>query len=85
MADIKYQVIKVLFLLKFKYKSIKNVSIKNDFVIFERSPKGKVPWITLNGVDVSDSQFCIEFLSQNYGKDLSDGLTPSVLIDTLKP
>jgi glutathione S-transferase len=42
--------------------------------MLERSPKGKVPWITLNGVVVSDSQFCIEYLTKKYGKDLSDNL-----------
>jgi hypothetical protein len=40
----------------------------------KRSAKGKVPWITYNGVDVSDSQFAIEYLTKTLGKDLSDGL-----------
>jgi hypothetical protein len=39
------------------------------------SSKGKMPWITLNGVDVADSQFCIEYLTQAFGKDLSDHLS----------
>jgi len=34
-------------------------------------PKGKAPWITLNGIDVADSQFCIEYLAQVFDKDLS--------------
>ena len=29
------------------------------------SPKGKCPWITVNGQDVYDSQFCIEYLVRN--------------------
>lgn len=41
-----------------------------------RSPKGKIPWITYNGVDVSDSQFCIEFLMKKLDKDLSSHLSP---------
>ena len=36
--------------------------------------KGKMPWITFNGVDVDDSQFCIEYLAKNLGKDLSENL-----------
>ncbi len=42
----------------------------------ELSPKGKIPWITLNGEHVSDSQFCIDFLAKKYGKDLSAHLSP---------
>lgn len=41
-----------------------------------RSAKGKVPWITYNGIDVSDSQFCIEFLIEKLDKDLSAHLSP---------
>ena len=40
------------------------------------SPKGKVPWIEFNGVVVSDSQFCIDFLIKQFNKDLSAHLTP---------
>ena len=40
------------------------------------SPKGKIPWITLNGEDISDSEFCIEFLKEKFNKDLSSHLTP---------
>jgi hypothetical protein len=39
------------------------------------SSKGKMPWITLNGVDIADSQFCIEYLTEAFGKDLSDHLS----------
>ena len=41
----------------------------------ELSPKGKIPWITLNGEDISDSQFCIEFLMKKFDKDLSSHLS----------
>jgi hypothetical protein len=47
---------------------------ENEFSITQRSPKGKLPFITLNGVDVSDSFFCIEYLAKTLGKDLSDHL-----------
>lgn len=43
---------------------------KNEFG-FEFSAKGKMPWITLNGEDVADSHFCIEFLSKKLGINLS--------------
>lgn len=51
-----------------------SVKYENEFGYLGRSPKGQVPWITLNGVEVSDSQFSIEYLTQNLGKDLSDHL-----------
>lgn len=39
------------------------------------SPKGKVPWITLNGLTIGDSQFIIEYLSKTFDKDLSKNLS----------
>jgi hypothetical protein len=36
-----------------------------------KGPKGKVPWITLNGQDLADSQLCIEFLAKKYDKDFT--------------
>jgi len=39
------------------------------------SPKGKTPWITLNGEDISDSQLIIEALSKKFNKDFSSHLT----------
>jgi hypothetical protein len=30
-----------------------------------------VPWITFNGEDIPDSQFCIEYLGKKFDKDLS--------------
>ena len=41
------------------------------------SPKGKIPWITLNGEDISDSDFCIKFLKEKLNKDLSSHLSPA--------
>ncbi len=46
---------------------------KNDFT-FEKSPKGKIPWITYNGEHISDSHFCINYLIEKFGKDLSNHL-----------
>lgn len=49
--------------------------LKNEFSLTGRSAKGQVPFITLNGVDVADSQFCIDYLSAKFGKNLSSHLT----------
>ena len=38
-------------------------------------PKGKTPWMTLNGVDTADSQICLELLAKHFSKDLSSHLT----------
>merc|ERR1719431_386494 len=38
-------------------------------------PKGKIPWITLDGVDYSDSQFIMEMLMKRFSKDPDDSLT----------
>lgn len=38
-------------------------------------PKGKTPWITLNGEDLTDSHLIIERLSRQYNIDLTDSLT----------
>ena len=40
----------------------------------ELSAKGKMPWITYNNNDISDSQICIEFLMKEFNKDLSNHL-----------
>lgn len=34
------------------------------------SKKNKSPWITLNGVDMSDSQLSIEYITKTLGKDI---------------
>lgn len=49
-------------------------TFQNDFEA-PMSPKGKTPWITLNGEDISDSQLCIEMLSRKFCKDLGAHLS----------
>jgi len=38
-------------------------------------PKGKMPWISLNGEEHGDSTLCIELLSERYNQHLSSHLT----------
>lgn len=38
-------------------------------------PKGKTPWITLNGEDVGDSQMIIEKLAAKFGKEFDAHLS----------
>ena len=38
-----------------------------------------MPWITLNGEDMADSQLCLEFLAKKFNKDFSSHLTPEEL------
>ena len=40
-----------------------------------RSTKGKSPWMTFNGKDMADSQFCINHLAKELDKDISASLT----------
>ena len=47
---------------------------QNDHA-FRMSAKGKMPWITYNGVDVSDTQFCIEYLNKEFSVDLNKDLS----------
>ena len=49
------------------------IKYQNDFT-YEMSPKGKIPWITFNGIDISDSDFCIKFMQSQFNKDLSSHL-----------
>ena len=37
----------------------------NDYSEYP-SAKGKIPWITIDGQEVADSQACIDFLSNRY-------------------
>ncbi len=46
---------------------------------FSSSSKGKIPWITLNGVEVADSQFCIDYLSQEFKIDLNRNINKNEL------
>ncbi len=39
------------------------------------SKKNKSPWITLNGVDMSDSQLSIEYITKTLGKDIEAHLS----------
>ena len=41
---------------------------------FEFSSKRQIPFITYNGTDYPDSQFCIEFLSKKLNKNLNKNL-----------
>ena len=38
-------------------------------------PKGKTPWITLNGEEIADSQLCLELLARKFHKDGSSHLS----------
>ncbi|XP_059082669.1 failed axon connections homolog [Tigriopus californicus] len=40
-----------------------------------QGPKGKAPWMTINGHDLSDSQLCINFLNDKFDKDLDSHLS----------
>ena len=42
---------------------------------WEVSSKGKIPFITYNGEDVADTQFCIEYLNKKLGKDFNSHLS----------
>ena len=42
---------------------------------FKMSSKGKMPWIEYNGQEISDSNFCIEFLNKEFGVDVDDHLS----------
>ena len=39
------------------------------------SPKGKTPWITINGKSIADTQLCIEYLSKKFELNPFPGLT----------
>lgn len=56
------------------YLRMAGIPYENDFEA-PMSPKGKTPWITLNGEDISDSQLCIEMLSRKFCKDLGAHLS----------
>ena len=37
------------------------------------SPKGKFPWITLNGVDIPDTEFCMKAIRSHFKKPVDYG------------
>ena len=41
----------------------------------DKSPKGKVPWIEYNSIEMGDSQLIIEFLNKEFNVDLNKHLT----------
>jgi len=57
------------------YLRMADIKYENDFK-YPSSPKGKTPWITVNGKDVSDSQLAIEYLEKELEKSLNDHLKP---------
>ncbi|XP_071154836.1 failed axon connections homolog [Mytilus edulis] len=42
---------------------------------YTKSKKGKFPWIEYNGEEISDSEFCIEYLNDKLGIDLDKDFT----------
>ncbi|WP_211206648.1 glutathione S-transferase family protein [Wenxinia marina] len=41
-----------------------------------KGPKGKSPWVELDGKPMGDSELIVEELSRRHGADLDEGLTP---------
>ena len=41
---------------------------------YTQSEKGKTPWITINGENVADTQFAIEYLKKELGVDMNSKL-----------
>ncbi|KAI0222593.1 Failed axon connections-like [Lamellibrachia satsuma] len=56
------------------YLRMAEIPYQNEHA-FEMSSKGKTPWITYNGVDVADTQFCIEYLNKQFSVDLNKDLS----------
>ena len=55
------------------YLRMNNLKYVTEFKHFI-GPKGKTPWITINGMDIADSQLAIEFLSEHFKIDMSNHL-----------
>ena len=51
-----------------------NIPYVND-LSGAQSSKGKTPWMTLDGVDVADSQLCIKYLKNKLNLDVNSKLT----------
>jgi glutathione S-transferase len=56
------------------FLKINNIKYVTDFE-YPMSSKGKTPWITINGVDVADSQLAIEYLCRKFNIDMNKHLT----------
>ena len=39
------------------------------------SKKGKMPWISYNGQDIADSNFCVQFLTKEFNVDIDSHLS----------
>ena len=52
------------------YLRMNNIKYLTEFKHFV-GPKEKTPWITLNGVDIADSQLALEHLAQYFKIDMS--------------
>ena len=52
------------------YLRMADIKYVNDFES-PMGPKGKSPWITINGQDLSDSQLALEYLAKKFEKDFS--------------
>ena len=52
------------------YLRMNNIKYVTEFKHFI-GPKGKTPWITLNGTDIADSQLALEHLAQHFQIDMS--------------
>lgn len=63
------------FVLKLEtYLRMSKIPYENDFSDWS-GPKGKCPYITLNGEDIGDSQLIIEFLNKKFNINLSSKLS----------
>ena len=62
------------------YLRFANIAYECEFVQRPvHSPKGTVPWIRDNGLELADTGFIIEHLQQVHGDRLNDGLTVTQL------
>ena len=50
------------------------VLFQNDFTTPMSKNKKKSPWMTCDGVEVADSQICLEYLNRMYRKDFNSHL-----------
>ena len=50
------------------------IPYENDYG-FKFSKKGKLPWIELNGQEIADSNFCIQFLKKEFQVDINSHLS----------